>query len=125
MRPLAEDIKPSLSPHGAAPQRGMPPADLLSPAARSSLDGGPAAGHARLSPASVAGGPGALLKEEPPSTPHGAAFGAALAADGASPVAGVQANGDAWPWAPGTVLNIDQEKWKALLAEPAPPVPPD
>lgn len=122
LRPLAADVSRPLSTFSATSQHGRPPAETASPAACRGLDGVPGSGDARLSPGCAAtGGAGALLKEEPPSTPRKAAHGAALAADvAASPCSGVQPNGEAWPWPPGTILNIDQEKWKALLGEQAP-----
>lgn len=68
-------------------------------------------------PALVMGAGPVHLKEEP----HADVAAAAGPAGGAAALsqAEVKPEGaeEAWPWTPGTILNINQTKWKALLAE--------
>lgn len=64
------------------------------------------------------------LKEEPVEEtppPEGGPGGARTAEAAEAPPSGDAVAGEEWPWAPGTVLNIDQDVWKSLVHAKAQP----
>lgn len=115
--PLPQGTPPPPSQAGHAAAHSLPdPDNTPSPAALNS----PVAATGGHSPGPPAGGPGGPLvtpKIESPGTPPAAA---AAPLEAGRPGSERQ-DGEAWPWAPGTVLNIDQEQWKALSGANDPP----